>query len=374
MNKPVLFSFFSGSGFLDLGFENSGFDVAFVNEYHLPFLKAYQFSRKQMGIAPPRYGYNADSIESLLENETGKNFSELVVKAKSSGQLVGFIGGPPCPDFSVGGKNRGSTGTNGKLTRTYFELIFKDRPDFFVFENVKGLWRTKLHRKFYEEMKLMSKSAGYVLVDRLTNAIEYGAPQDRDRIFLFAIKKELVNKGLSDLDITDQFNWKKFLCADRDEVLSNTAWPSEEKFEADSCTLSEDYIPDNLKRLTVQFWFDKNNVISHPNASHCFKPKSDKFSIIKEGDDSKKSFKRLHRWRYSPTAAYGNNEVHLHPYKARRLSAAEALAIQSLPANFFLPPDMTLSDMFKTIGNGVPYLAAKGLAMTVADFFENHVY
>ncbi len=77
----------------------------------------------------------------------------------------------------------------------------------------------------------------------------------------------------------------------------------------------------------------------------------------------------MHRWRYSPTAAYGNNEVRLHPYKARRLSAAEALAIQSLPAKFELPPTMTLSDKFKTIGNGVPFVAALGIANTIIDFY-----
>ncbi|ECR6279690.1 DNA cytosine methyltransferase, partial [Salmonella enterica subsp. enterica serovar Virchow] len=38
---------------------------------------------------------------------------------------------------------------------------------------------------------------------------------------------------------------------------------------------------------------------------------------------------------------------------------------------FELPDDMTLTDMFKTIGNGVPYLAAKGLADTVFDFLKN---
>ncbi|EMS7679204.1 DNA cytosine methyltransferase, partial [Vibrio vulnificus] len=92
---------------------------------------------------------------------------------------------------------------------------------------------------------------------------------------------------------------------------------------------------------------------------------------IQEGDDSKKSFKRLHRFRYSPTAAYGNNEVHLHPYKSRRLSAAEALAIQSLPKEFQLPPKMTLSDMFKTIGNGVPYLASEALAKTIRTYLES---
>ncbi|MBE9201384.1 DNA cytosine methyltransferase [Nodularia sp. LEGE 06071] len=56
-----------------------------------------------------------------------------------------------------------------------------------------------------------------------------------------------------------------------------------------------------------------------------------RFTAIDEGDVSNKSFKRPHRWRYSPTACYGNNEVHLHPYQVRRISVAEALAIQSLP-------------------------------------------
>ncbi|XQK39965.1 DNA cytosine methyltransferase [Escherichia coli] len=90
-----------------------------------------------------------------------------------------------------------------------------------------------------------------------------------------------------------------------------------------------------------------------------------RFQSVEEGDDSKKSYKRLHRWRYSPTAAYGNNEVHLHPYKPRRITVAEALAIQSLPKNFELPGDMTLSNMFKTVGNGVPYIAALGIAQSI---------
>jgi len=89
---------------------------------------------------------------------------------------------------------------------------------------------------------------------------------------------------------------------------------------------------------------------------------------LDEGDDSKKSYKRLHRWRYSPTAAYGNNEVHIHPYLPRRISVAEALAIQSLPKEFELPATMTLTNMFKTVGNGVPFLASRGIALTILDF------
>ena len=52
------------------------------------------------------------------------------------------------------------------------------------------------------------------------------------------------------------------------------------------------------------------------------------------------------------------------------MSAAEALAIQTLPKEFELPPDMTLTDKFKTIGNGVPYVLAKGVASSIHEFLE----
>lgn len=372
MKKPVLFSFFSGSGFLDLGFENSGFDVAFVNEFHKPFLDAYKYTRKNMGHELPCFGHSSSSIEEFLDGDEGNQFSTIVEEAKATGALVGFVGGPPCPDFSVGGKNKGSEGENGKLTRTYIDLILKDDPDYFIFENVKGLWRTKRHREFYEEMKDRVIKAGYVLTDRLTNCIEYGAPQDRDRILMFGVKKKHLNKKLNGEGITPLFNWDAQISVNRKVVMDRTRWPDMNDFVVDNDVCYSKEIDKELVPLTVQHWFDKNDVLNHPNSKHHFQPKSDKFTFIKEGDDSKKSFKRLHRWRYSPTAAYGNNEVHLHPYKARRISAAEALAIQSLPPEFHFPDTMTLSNMFKTIGNGVPYVAAKGLAETVYKFLEGH--
>ena len=95
---------------------------------------------------------------------------------------------------------------------------------------------------------------------------------------------------------------------------------------------------------------------------------------IEEGDVSRKSFKRLHRWRYSPTAAYGNNEVHLHPYKVRRLSIAEVLAIQSVPPEFELPSNMSLTDMFKTVGNGVPVLMVGKIWTRIETIIRKNVF
>ena len=167
-------------------------------------------------------------------------------------------------------------------------------------------------------------------------------------------------------NLPKEMPWNSQILFTREQVKKQ-AWPDTESPKKDR-TAPKGII----KSLTVQYWFDKNRVLSHPNQSHCFTPRSalGKFKTIPEGDVAKKSFKRLHRWRYSPTAAYGNNEVHIHPYEARRISAAEALAIQSLPKEFVLPPDMSLSDMFKTIGNGVPYKAAYGIAKTILEFIN----
>jgi DNA (cytosine-5)-methyltransferase 1 len=367
--KPAIFSFFSGLGFLDLGFEKSGYEIVYVNEIYDRFLKGYKYARNQLDIREPKYGYVHENIIDLF---TGGEFYKLksnIKEEKNHNRLIGFIGGPPCPDFSVGGKNKGRNGENGKLSGFYIDLVNKLEPDFFLFENVKGLWQTKIHRVFYENLKkrLMHK---YLLTDRLINTIEYGVPQDRDRIILIGFKKDFIreNCAKNEKEWDDLFPWKKDISYEKDKVF-DYKWATCELFEKNSAKPFPNSVP---KELTVQYWFEKNDVKNHPNSNHHFTPRAakSKFEVIKEGDDSRKSFKRLHRWRYSPTAAYGHNEVHLHPYKVRRLSAAESLAIQSLPKEFELPDELTLTDMFKGIGNGVPFLASKGLAKTIKYFLE----
>lgn len=360
--RPQIFAFFSGAGFLDLGFEAAGFELLFANEIRPSFLKGHQFARASMRLPEPRFGYNGKSISDFRDSPLLSSYlNDMVTEAKEAGRPVGFIGGPPCPDFSVGGKNRGRNGDNGKLSAVYVDLICRQQPDFFLFENVKGLWRTKRHREFFEELKSKLQRAGYATTERLINAIHYGAPQERERIILIGIRKndesEAVHAAIS------RFPWERY-AKYSSESLQSISWPQLTRFGEGSTK------PSNVpEELTVEHWFKLNRVDEHPNSQHFFKPRAGltRFLSVEEGDDSKKSFKRLHRWRFSPTACYGNNEVHLHPYKARRLSVAEALAIQSLPYEFQLPAEMTLSDMFKTVGNGVPFLAAKGIAESLRD-------
>ena len=117
-----IFSFFSGAGFLDLGFEKEKYEVVFVNEYSNEFLKAYKFAREKMGMKSPRLGYYCGDINDLLRGEQRKELEKKIQDMKKEG-LVGFVGGPPCPDFSIAGKNEGISGKNGMLTNSYKRII-----------------------------------------------------------------------------------------------------------------------------------------------------------------------------------------------------------------------------------------------------------
>lgn len=370
MKEIKIYSFFSGAGFLDLGFEKVGFKIDFVNEYSESFLSTYKYARRIMKIAKPKYGYYCGDINDLLKGKNKKDLLNKINKNRDK-ELIGFIGGPPCPDFSVAGKNEGISGKNGKLTNSYKKAILMFEPDFFVFENVKGLWSTKKHKEEYNKIKKSLSQKGYVYIDKLVNSLEYGVPQERERVILFGVKYTLLhsNKSIARKILKSNFDWGITKKYSLNNVYSKS-WPITSEFTEDG-DLS---IPANIiKELTVEYWFQKNDVYNHANAHDYFEPKAlERFTTILEGDVSKKSFKRLHRWRYSPTAAYGNNEVHLHPYKARRLSVAETLALQSLPKSFVIPPSLSKSEMFKTVGNGVPYLMSKSIANQIKIFLKNH--
>lgn len=368
MPNIVVFSFFSGVGILDLAFENSDFKIVFVNEYEPRFLEAYQYSRSQLHMEEPLYGYSVKSALAYSKRRSKRKLMKMVDEERKKGNIVGFIGGPPCPDFSVGGKNKGANGKNGRLTRTYFDLIVRCRPDFFLFENVKGLVKTEKHRKFYNEMKKKITHSGYTISDKLINALSYAVPQYRERIIMVGFNDITLNP-LNVFDVNDEkeftFPWERHEAYNIDEILA-LRWPEMESFVEN---VHRDFIYEVPIELTVNYWFQQNNVENHQNQLDQFIVKNgrDKITTIEEGDTRRKSFKRLHRWRYSPTAAYGNNEVHLHPFKARRLSVAETMAIQSLPANFILPQTISLTCKFKMVGNGVPYLMALAIANTLKE-------
>ncbi|WP_042372002.1 DNA cytosine methyltransferase [Bacteroides neonati] len=370
-----IFSFFAGAGFLDLGFElQGGYNIVFVNEFHEAFNRIYRYARQNIGLQEPRYGHHIEDITEYIDGEHEDRLQRLInwVEESKEEELTGFIGGPPCPDFSVAGKNKGRDGENGRLSGTYAQLICTALPDFFLFENVKGLYRTARHRQFFEDLKQRFREHGYSLTEQLVNSLEFGAAQDRDRIILIGFHQDAVDRLHLQTDggVLTNFPWEAHKRYNLKEIKS-LPWPNKSPYQENTPIPMPNGI---IAELTTQHWWTENDVTHHPNANMYFQPRAGivRFRTKEEGDVEKKCYKRLHRWRYSPTAAYGNNEVHIHPFLPRRISVAESLAIQSLPANFILPKDISLTDAFKTVGNGVPFVLANGIANSINDYV-NHI-
>lgn len=352
---PVL-SFFSGAGFLDLGFEKAGFDVIWRNEFNKEFSRASQYAHEHR-----KNGREILVDERSIVDVGPKDALNRAFGSSGVPETFGMIGGPPCPDFSIGGKNRGAEGDRGKLTEVYCNRILEIEPSFFLLENVRGLLSTKRHREFLNR-QISRLQVKYRVSLNILNALDFGVPQDRERVFLIGYSNKWIKRhyGRSKNSLA-AVSWPTNSCYAG--AKRRFQWPRTNPFGTRIDKPRE--IPEEL---TV--WGaigDTSRIRSLPNGLDCFRPRTKKFAEIDEGDDRRKSFKRLHRWRYSPTVAYGNNEVHLHPTEARRITVREALRLQSVPDDYAFPPNASLSDKFKMVGNGVPVRLATAVALAIAD-------
>lgn len=351
---------------MDIGFEQAGFDVVWTNELNPVFAKMFMSARAGMSIPgakrkPPKP--NGVSVADLKATQVLRE----AFKGKSP-SMFGIIGGPPCPDFSRGGLNGGGNGINGKLTADFVQLLCRLQPDFFVIENVPGLLQTKKHRRFLNrQIAYLRKSGNFIVDFQILNALQLGAPQDRERLFIVGFRKRLVHRALGRKPKTSERGWFPWPVNPKYRDARQLPWPKTSPFGKTPQKPSG--IPDEL--MVYTYLGPHNDPANIANGRDVFQAHSRKFRTRREGDVKNKSFKRLHRYRFSPTAWYGNQEVHLHPWLPRRLSVREALRLQTVPDDYVLPADTTLCAKFKLICNGVPCLMARAIAEQVRAFAEN---
>ncbi len=372
---PVL-SLFSGGGLLDIGFIDGGFNVVDCVELDERFISVYNHaigawlstsgSSKIRKPTSPLITRAIDASSPIEQRSLGRSYS----------RVAGLIGGPPCQDYSIAGLNGGVKGTRGRLINSYCDIVDRVKPDFLFFENVDGLVHTKKHKSSFRALVKRLEQSGYRVYYKVTNALEYGVPQDRDRLTLVAFRKRIVS-ALVKAGFADDVGVRT---DDREPVFAwpvlpyvgarEQPWPKTSKFRGNAEFLTADRVEQRFHRLrVVSAWEGLTD--ASPNQLEYFNPKSARFLSTPEGYVSQKSFKRLHRYRYSPTVAYGNNEVHLHPTEARRISVREALRLQSVPDGYIMPPEAALSVKFKIIGNGVPTLKAGMIASEIRRTMEN---
>ncbi len=363
--SPPIMSFFTGAGLFDIGFEQAGFEIAWTNEkccvaadLYSQGLTSWRRSRRRPNSASSRITVIGDIRKADLQA------ARHATLRKYTSQRFGVIGGPPCPDFSIGGLNGGANGQSGRLFDVFVEAIIALSPSFFVIENVPGLVRTRKHRYHLEHCLAKLREQGEFVVDwTVINGLELGIPQNRERMFIVGFDRNWIlsqYREAFEAKVTEWFTWPRRKYPEAAEL----PWPTVSPFG--SRPSRPKAIPIELTVYPVLSCSNDPERIA--NGLEWFQPYSAKFRKRNEGDVSNKSFKRLHRYRYSPTAWYGNNEVHLHPWKARRLSVREALRIQTVPDSYEWDVDVPLSAKFRAIGNGVPCEMARLMALAIASF------
>ncbi len=103
-----------------------------------------------------------------------------------------ICGGFPCQDISVAGKQAGiiKGKTRSGLMYEMMRIIDKIKPKYIVTENVKNLMSEKYMPKLQEYIKFLEKN-NYEVSLGILNARDYDIPQNRERVFIVAYKKEL---------------------------------------------------------------------------------------------------------------------------------------------------------------------------------------
>lgn len=113
------------------------------------------------------------------------------------GDLDLILGGPPCQGFSTHRiKNAGVDDPRNALLLKYFEFVHEFQPKAFLVENVTGLlW--KRHEKYLKKFIKLAQDNHYILKFKdVINAVDYGVPQNRKRVFIYGIREDLDNESI----------------------------------------------------------------------------------------------------------------------------------------------------------------------------------
>ena len=295
----------------------------------------------------------------------------------------GIIGGPPCQAYSTIGRARNASKKSSDeriyLYKFYIHFLNKYQPQFFIFENVKGLlsFRDADDEFLLPRMKKEFEEAGYSLGYEVLNTKNYGVPQSRERLIIFGVtneKKELIQEFFKNL--------KKY---EENEVDVKTAFqglPSLKAGEVNNSytNLSNDYVEQNFLQDSKT---PLTQNIARPNNSNdlaIYKivaeaKKNGKNIKYSELDSKLKTHKHMDKfldrfkalsWN-SPSHTVvahiskdGHHYIHPETKQNRSITVREAARLQGFPDNYYFLDSRTSA--FTQIGNAVPPIFSKKMA------------
>lgn len=371
---------FSGCGGLGEGFLQAGFDVAASVEIDE---KACSTQRQ-----------NHPETQVLQADLTQLSPEELT-KVTDIKQFDVIIGGPPCQGFSLigtrlgTGKGFGEFGEDprNKLYKEFVKYVRYFQPKMFLMENVPGLFsmhkgavRINIEQDFsFDDPD--GQFIGYHVVSDVVRAVEFGVPQNRERVIFLGIRKDfnVIPEHPSAVYTENEFANVKDAIGDLPPLdIRDGKFSVEHTIKNESTFLNN--LNKNAKHIKRDNGYQKGFLYNHTTR---FQNDRDReiFRILEPFQNLKTLdpelipirlrngfddfYRKLDFNKPSPTIIahlHKDGLAFIHPdgNQARSISVREAARLQSFPDNFVFSGPQTA--MYKQIGNAVPPMLAYHLA------------
>jgi len=344
-------SLFSGAMGLDIGLEKAGISI-------LGCVEINQFACEAIKYNKPKIALIQEDISKLDTEEV------LRILNKRKEDIDVIVGGPPCQAFSVFGKRKGLKDIRGRVIYDYVRFVGEIKPKAFLLENVRGLMSMKTSKEsekgsLLKELLKNFNDLGYRVDLFVVNAVNYGAPQIRERVLLFGnrlgLKAEFPLPTHSDKPVNGQ---KIFITLG--DVIKNIVDP-------DSTIM--DFSERKKKYLSMVP--PGGNWRSLPIEIQ--KESMGKSWYLKGGRSA--YWRRLSYDYPSPTVVTMPNHAGTsmcHPEEIRALTVGECAVIQGFPNNwkFFGSP----SEKYKQVGNAVPTILGEVAGKVLIKLLEKNEY
>ena len=168
--KFTFIDLFAGIGGFRMAMQNLGGKCVFSSEWDTQAQKTYLLNYGEI----PFGDITKESVKAYIPD----NFDVL---------CAGF----PCQAFSLAGKRLGFEETRGTLFFDVAEILRRKRPKAFFLENVKGLLIHDKGRTIQTILKVLREDLDYYVPDpQVVNAMNFGVPQHRERVYIVGFRKD----------------------------------------------------------------------------------------------------------------------------------------------------------------------------------------
>ena len=158
---------FAGLGGFRLALESLGAKCVYSNEWDEPVQKVY-----------------TDNFGDIPEGDITQ------VDEKDIPDHDILCAGFPCQAFSISGKQKGFADSRGTLFFDVARIVKEKKPKIVFMENVKN-FATHDNGRTLEVVKATMEELGYTFYQKVLNAVDYGVPQKRERIYIVCFRNDL---------------------------------------------------------------------------------------------------------------------------------------------------------------------------------------